>query len=109
MLNLERRRSRIEVIADILRLGEASKTDIMYNVNMSCYQLQKYLSLLLELKLVEEATTGNQLVTYRVTTRGLSLLRDIDSVLDMLEGKEPIDLLHQHGTAKTVAKELSTL
>ena len=92
MLKLERRRSRIEVIANMLRLGDAGKTEIMYAVNLSYYQLQKYLNLLLGLKLVDKAATGNQSVTYRVTEKGLRLLRKIDSVLEMLGGKEPIDL-----------------
>lgn len=38
MLKLERRRSRIEVIADMLRLGDAGKTEIMYAVNLSYYR-----------------------------------------------------------------------
>ena len=88
MLKLESRRSGIEVIADMLRLGEASKTEIMYSVNLSYHQLQRYVSLLLKLNLLDKATAGNELVRYRVTQKGLRLLRDIDSVLEMLEGKE---------------------
>ena len=38
---MERRRSSVEVIADILRLGQAGKTEIMYSANMSYFQLQK--------------------------------------------------------------------
>ena len=49
---LTNRRSSIEVIADILRLGEAGKTEIMYSANMSFKQLQKYLEFLLDLKLI---------------------------------------------------------
>jgi predicted transcriptional regulator len=41
---MERRRSSVEVIADILRLGQAGKTEIMYSANMSYFQLQKYLN-----------------------------------------------------------------
>jgi len=94
MLKLERRRSSIEVIGDILRLGEAGKTEIMYTVNMSHSQLQKYLNLLLWLKLVNKTTGANQLVTYRVTPKGFTLLRKIDNMLEILEEKEPIDLWH---------------
>jgi predicted transcriptional regulator len=47
-MNLDRRRSSIEIIADMLRLGEAGKTEMMYSVNMSYFQLQKYLNFLLE-------------------------------------------------------------
>ena len=85
---MERRRSNIEVIADILRLGEAGKTEIMYSANMSFFQLQKYLGYLLELRLIDKVTVGNPTVTYRVTRKGLKLLRSIDAVLETLELRE---------------------
>ena len=87
MLKLENRRCSIEIIADILRLGEASKAEIMYAAKMSYYQSKKYLDHLLKLNLVDRATTGNQLVTYRVTKKGLNLLKDIDVIQEMLEQK----------------------
>ena len=85
---MERRRSSIQVIADILRLGEAGKTEIMYSANMSYFQLQKYLKFLLQLKLIDKVTVGNPIVTYRVTRKGLRLLRNIDSILEVLELRE---------------------
>ena len=88
MLNIDRRRSSIEVIADMLRLGEAGKTEIMYSANMSYFQLQKYLYFLLDLKLIDKVTLGNPMVTYRVTKKGLRLLRSIDSILEILESRE---------------------
>ena len=84
-MKIERRRSSIEVIADMLRLGEAGKTEIMYSANMSYSQLQKYLNFLLQLGLVNKVTVGNPIVTYRVTRKGLRLLRNIDGILEMLE------------------------
>ena len=85
---MNNRRSNIEVIADILRLGEAGKTEIMYSANMSYSQLQKYLKFLLQLGLIDKVTVGNPIVTYRVTKKGLRLLRSIDSILEMLELRE---------------------
>ena len=85
---MERRRSSIEEIADILRLGEAGKTEIMYSANMSFFQLKKYLNFMLELKLIDKVTVGNPTVTYRVTRKGLRLLKSIDTVLEMLELRE---------------------
>ena len=87
-MKTERRRSNIEVIADMLRLGEAGKTEIMYSANMSYFQLQKYLSFLLQLGLINKVTMGNPSVTYRVTKKGLRLLRSIDSILEMLGLRE---------------------
>jgi len=88
MLNIDRRRSSIEVIADMLRLGEAGKTEIMYSANMSYFQLQKYLNFMLELRLIDKVTVGNPVVTYRVTRKGLRLLKSIDSILEILESRE---------------------
>ena len=87
---MEQRRSNIEVIADILRLGEAGKTEIMYSANMSYFQLQKYLNFLLQLKLIDKITVGNPTVTYRVTKKGLRLLRNIDNILQLLELREAL-------------------
>jgi len=91
-VRLERRRSSIEVIADMLRLGEAGKTEIMYSANMSYFQLQKYLNFLLEMKLIDKVALGNPSVTYRVTKKGHKLLKSIDSILEMLEFGEGVDL-----------------
>ena len=85
---MNNRRSNIEIIADMLRLGEAGKTEIMYSANMSYFQLQKYLNFLLKLRLIDKVTVGNPTVTYRVTKKGLRLLRNIDSILQVLEFEE---------------------
>jgi predicted transcriptional regulator len=82
------RRSSIEVIADMLRLGEAGKTEIMYSANMSYFQLKKYLKFLLDRGLISEVTLGNPSVTYRITPEGLKVLRNIDELLETLGLKE---------------------
>ena len=89
MVAFDRRRSNIEIIADMLRLGEAGKTEMMYSVNMSYFQLTKYLNFLLERGLVDKIAVGNPSVTYRVTNKGLKLLRSIDGILEMMDFKEP--------------------
>ena len=78
------RRSNIEVIADILRLGEAGKTEIMYSANMSYRQLQRYLDFLTQGGLIERVKLSNPVVTYKVTRKGSKLLRNIDDLLEML-------------------------
>ncbi len=88
-MTFDRRRSSIEIIADMLRLGEAGKTEMMYSVNMSYFQLTKYLNFLLERGLVDKIAVGNPSVTYRVTNKGLKLLRSIDGILEMMDVKEP--------------------
>lgn len=91
-MNLDRRRSSIEIIADMLRLGEAGKTEMMYSVNMSYFQLQKYLNFLLDRELIDKVKLGNPSVTYRVTKKGLRLLRAIDAVLGTLELRGPDEI-----------------
>lgn len=91
-MGLDRRRTSLEIMADMLRLGEAGKTEIMYSANMSYFQLQKYLNFLLERKLIDKVMLGNPSVTYRVTKKGLKILRSIDAILESLELKEPDDL-----------------
>lgn len=86
---MHRRRSNIEIIGDMLRVGAngAGKTEIMYSANMSYSQLQKYLSLLIGQGFIDRLELGNPVVTYRVTERGSTLLRSIDTILDVLEFK----------------------
>ncbi|MFC2035690.1 winged helix-turn-helix domain-containing protein [Chloroflexota bacterium] len=84
-MKINNRRSNFEIIADMLRLGEAGKTEIMYSANMSYFQLKKYLNFMLQMKLIDKVTVGNPIVTYRVTRKGLRLLRNIDNILHMLE------------------------
>ena len=87
-MKLNHRRSNIQIIADMLRLGEAGKTEIMYSANMSYFQLQKYLRYLLDLKLIDEVHLGNPSVSYRVTEKGFRLLKNIDGIREILEPEE---------------------
>jgi predicted transcriptional regulator len=90
---MSRRRSNIEIIGDMLRVGEngAGKTEIMYSVNMSYTQIQKYLGFLIGHGFIDKLHVGNPSVTYQVTGTGMSLLRSIDAVLEVLEFKDTDD------------------
>lgn len=83
------RRSSVEIVGEILSLNlrSASKTNIMYRVNMSHEQVGMYLSTLEErghLRRFEEAGR----VRYQTTERGQQLLQHIASVVQEL-GLEP--------------------
>ena len=80
------RRSNIEIIAEMLKIGEngAGKTKIMYSANMSYSQIQKYLSFLLSQGFIDKVEVGNPKVTYQVTTKGAKLLESIDTIIEML-------------------------
>ena len=81
---MNNRRSNIEVMADILRQGQAGKTEIMYNANMSYRQLQKYLEFLVTNGFIDVTKVGNPVAVYKVNERGLKLLKTIESLLEML-------------------------
>jgi predicted transcriptional regulator len=88
---MNNRRSNIEVIADILRLGEAGKTEIMYSANMSYRQLHGYLQFLTKHGFIELVKVGNPVTTYKVNKKGLRLLKNIDNLLEMLALREKDD------------------
>ncbi len=77
------RRSNIQIIAEILKLGEAGKTEIMYSVNMSYAQLEKYLDFLVE-KGFMTCQNGTRPAVYRITPKGRRLLREIEKVMNTL-------------------------
>ena len=82
-----RRRSNIEIIADMLRVGEngAGKTEIMYSANMSYSQIQKYLDYLVNQGFINKVNMDNTMVAYQVTDSGFQLLKAIDTLMGMLE------------------------
>ena len=78
------RRSNIEIIADILRMGQASKTQIMYRVGMSFAQLQKYLDYLLERGFLIRNSFKTPGAIYSVSQEGKSLLQSIERIEQLL-------------------------
>jgi len=86
MVRVNRRRSDIEIIADMLKVGEngAGKTEIMYSANMSYRQIQKYLGYLMASGFIDKMKMGNPSVTYQVTDSGLKLMQLISNIKEML-------------------------
>ncbi|OGO18448.1 MAG: hypothetical protein A2Z15_02790 [Chloroflexi bacterium RBG_16_50_11] len=84
------RRSNIEIIADMLRVGEngAGKTEIMYTANMSYNQIQKYLSYLVNQGFINKINIDDNVIAYQVTDSGLKLLKTIDTLMAMLESTD---------------------
>ena len=85
-MKVNRRRSNIEIIAEMLKVGEngAGKTKIMYNANLSYTQIQRYLGFLTSQGFINKMELGNPSVTYRVTDNGLKLLESINTLIKML-------------------------
>ncbi len=78
------RRSNIEVVADILRMGEASRTHIMYRAGMSYTQLNKYLDYLVERGFLLWSAEKYPSGIYRVSPDGRLLLESIERIEEML-------------------------
>ena len=93
-VTVSRRRSNIEIIADMLRVGEngAGKTEIMYSANMSYSQIQKYLDYLVNQGFINRVDMDNTMVAYQVTDNGLKLLRAIDTLMAMLGSNKAEDI-----------------
>lgn len=90
-MRVNQRRSDVEIIAEMLRIGEhgAAKTKIMYNANMSYSQMKKYLGFLINQGYLDSVRTCNPYVIYQATDRGLNLLKSIDgftAILGQYEG-----------------------
>ncbi len=84
---MNNRRANIQIIADILRMEAAGKTEIMYSVNMSYNQLEKYLGFLQEGDFLRR-TIGNRIALYRTTSKGKRLLQQIDRLVQLLDWQE---------------------
>ena len=92
------RRSNIEIIADILRMGQASKTQIMYRVGMSFAQLQKYLDYLVKRGFLIRDSYKMPGATYRISQEGKLLLQSIETIEQLLSfgnGVEPSENISQ--------------
>jgi predicted transcriptional regulator len=90
-------RSRIEIIADILRLlrlGNTGKTQITYYASLKQNQASKYINRLLEAKLLEDAGEEMGLPSYRITRKGLAILSLIENLKEMLPADGQTEILH---------------
>ncbi len=84
LVAIKNTRDSIEIIADILTLGEVGKTRIKYEVGLDHGQTEKYLNFLLRAGFLETANSGERGATYQPSRLGLQLLRRIEAVEDML-------------------------
>lgn len=81
-----RRRDRLFIMAEILDVarGGALKTQVMYGANLSFAQLNEYLSLLLNLNLLE-AIESRERTSYKTTEKGLRFLQSYKEIRELLK------------------------
>ena len=82
------RRTRIEIIRDILELMEkdesVNKTAIVYGANLNFERASVILKWLMEQGLVESGSD-----TYTITERGEEILREIDKLATLFKKEKP--------------------
>ena len=84
------RRSSVEILGEILGLGQAGKTEIMYKVNMSHAQLDRYLEFLTEKGLLERVLGRARIPLYVTTEQGKALLPHIEALVEVLGAEERV-------------------
>jgi predicted transcriptional regulator len=90
-------RSKIEIIADILRmlrLGNTGRTQITAYASLKQDQAAKYINRLLEAGLLENAEEEMGLPSFRITRRGLAILGLIENIKEMLPADGRTEILH---------------
>ena len=85
-----RNRTRLEIILDILllieRRGKAKKTWIMYGANLSFRYLNRYLTYLLDSKLIEKVIIpSSKSEYYELTEKGRNVAKALQEVKEMIE------------------------
>ena len=84
-----KRRDRLFIMAEMLDIAREGslKTQIMYRANLSFAQLNEYLSLLLNLNLLEAVKTPERKI-YKTTDKGLRYLQSYREIRELLKKKE---------------------
>jgi len=84
-----RKRSRLDVILDMLRLADENptrKTEFMYKVNMSYQSLKAYLDFLLDTRMIEPVFVGTE-KHYRITRKGKMVKENMIDLLKVMEAR----------------------
>ena len=92
------RRSSIEIVADILRLlrlGYASKVEIIHTSHISSEQAARYLDQLIRAGALENSEDKMGLPSFQITRKGLALLSTIENLREMLPKAGAVDILQQ--------------
>ncbi len=85
------KRNRIEIISQILDtcVNGANKTRIVYQANLNFRSIDNYLGDLIKNDLIK--VCQEEQVIYRLTPKGVELLKKVNMVNDMLSGGTPAE------------------
>ena len=81
-----KRRDRLYIMAEVLEvtIEGVLKTQVMYKANLSFAQLNEYLKLLLDLKLLETYNSNGKTI-YKTTPKGLRYLQSYREIRELLK------------------------
>lgn len=84
---MERKRNKLEIIRDILKVisdknGKIKPTHILYKSNLSYQMMEEYLKELIEKGFIQEQKTKTGGKTYIVTEKGISYLQQYNLIVD---------------------------
>ncbi len=84
--NPRKRRDRLYIMAEILNVAKDGvlKTQIMYRANLSFAQLNSYLSVLIDLKLLKENKSDRKTV-YKTTEKGAKFMENYKEIVLLLK------------------------
>lgn len=83
-MSVGNRRSELEIIRDILSMGNGRTTLLRYSVNLSHAQMQKYLGFLEKSGLIEMERHGTRALTFAVTPKGRQALTQMDQLFELV-------------------------
>lgn len=83
---LHKRRDHLFIMAEILEvtIDGALKTQVMYRANLSFAQLNEYLKLMQDLRLLETVKNSERTL-YKTTTKGMRYLQSYRELRDLLK------------------------
>jgi len=101
-----KRRGMLYIIAEILEIArkDCLKCHIMYGANLSFAQLNEYLGILLETKLLKATNEGGRHV-YRRTRKGVRFLKNYYKMMDLLR-RESVPKLLKPSLFSTVSMRI---
>ena len=87
--NPRKRRDRLYIMAEILNVAKDGvlKTQIMYRANLSFAQLNNYLSLLTDLKLLNENSSDRKTM-YKTTKKGAKFMENYKEIVLLLKNSD---------------------
>jgi predicted transcriptional regulator len=78
----------LDILRTLAQKGPLKLTHIMYKANVNCCVLKEYLDFLTQQNLVEEKTLRKERIVYKITEKGLTVIkyfRELQIMLPVLD------------------------